>query len=80
MGDYSRFTIAWKLCINMRTEDVTDTVELALTASGCDQIVLCHKPRLLSDNGSCYISSGLAEWLEKKNIKHVGGAPFHPQT
>ena len=26
-----------KLCTTMRTEDVTDTLELALKASGCDQ-------------------------------------------
>jgi len=46
----------------MRAGDVTDTIELALTASGCDQAIVRHKPRLLSDNGSCYISGDLAEW------------------
>ena len=40
----------------MRAEDVTNTIELALAASGCDQAVVRHMPRLLSDNGSCYIS------------------------
>lgn len=64
----------------MRAGDVTDTIELALTASGCDQAVVRHKPRLLSDNGSCYISGDLAEWLEGQKMKHVRGAPFHPQT
>ena len=64
----------------LRAEDVTDTIELALTASGCDQAVMRHKPRLLSDNGSCYISGDLAEWLGKQNMKHVRDAPFHPQT
>ena len=54
LDDYSRYIIAWKLCTNMRTEDVTDTIGMALTASGCDQAVVRHKPRLLSDNGSCY--------------------------
>lgn len=53
LDDYSRYIIAWKLCTNMRAGDVTDTIELALTASGCDQAVVRHKPRLLSDNGSC---------------------------
>lgn len=37
LDDYSRYIIAWKLCTTMRAEDVTDTIELALTASGCDQ-------------------------------------------
>jgi transposase InsO family protein len=45
-----------------------------------NQAVVRHKPRLLSDNGSCYISGDLAEWLEGQNMKHVRGAPFHPQT
>ena len=34
LDDYSRYIIAWKLCTNMRTEDVTDTLELALQALG----------------------------------------------
>jgi putative transposase len=80
LDDYSRYIIAWKLCTNMRAEDVTDTIQMALTASGCDQAVIRHKPRLLSDNGSCYISGDLATWMQKQNMKHIRGAPFHPQT
>jgi putative transposase len=68
------------LCSTMKAEDVTDTLELALTASGCDQAHVHHKPRLLSDNGSSYISGDLAEWLDNRRMKHVRGAPYHPQT
>ena len=64
----------------MRTEDVADTLDLALQASGCDQVHVVHKPRLLSDNGSSYVSGELAEWLGKKGMKHSRGAPYHPQT
>ena len=64
----------------MRADDVTDTLELALVASGCDSAKVAHKPRLLSDNGSSYISSDLAEWLKDRGIAHVRGAPCHPQT
>ena len=80
LDDYSRYIIAWKLCTTMRASDVTETIELALAASGCDQAVVQHKPRLLSDNGSYYISGELAEWMEKQKMEHVRGAPFHPQT
>ena len=80
LDDYSRYIIAWKLCSTMRTSDVTETIELALAASGCDQAVVQHKPRLLSDNGSCYISGELAEWMQKQEMEHIRGAPFHPQT
>lgn len=41
-------SMSWKLCTNMRTQDVTDTLDLALAASGCDQAHVVHKPRLLS--------------------------------
>ena len=77
LDDYSRYIIAWKLCTNMRAEDVTDTLDLALQASGCDQVHVAHKPRLLSDNGSSYVSGDLAEWLQNKGMKHSRGAPYH---
>ena len=80
LDDYSRYIISWKLCTNMKAEDVTDTLELALQASGCDQVHVVHKPRLLSDNGSSYVSGDLAEWLQDKGMKHSRGAPYHPQT
>src|SRR5690606_12488510 len=56
LDDFSRYIIAWKLCTNMRAEDVTDTLDLALEASGCDSATVLHKPRLLSDNGPSYIA------------------------
>jgi len=34
LDDYSRYIIAWKLCSTTKAEDVTDTLELALIASG----------------------------------------------
>ena len=52
LDDFSRYVIAWKLCTTIRAEDVTDTLQLALEASGCDQPTVLHRPRLLSDNGS----------------------------
>ncbi len=80
LDDFSRYIIAWKLCTTMKTGDVTETLELALQASGCDQANVVHKPRLLSDNGASYISGDLAEWLDEKGMTHVRGAPYHPQT
>ena len=64
----------------MKAEDVTDTWQLALAASGCDQVHVVNKPRPLSDNGSSYVSADLAEWLEDQGLDHVRGAPHHPQT
>jgi transposase InsO family protein len=80
LDDYSRYIVAWKLCTTMKAGDVTDTLELALEASGCAAARVRHKPRLLSDNGSSYISHDLANWLEHQGMGHVRGAPNHPQT
>ena len=80
LDDFSRYIIAWKLCTTMKVEDVTQTLQLALVASGCDKAHVRHKPRLLSDNGSSYVAGDLAEWLDEKGMKHIRGAPYHPQT
>jgi transposase InsO family protein len=45
LDDYSRYIIGWKLCGTMRAEDVTDTLDIALAASGCDSAKVVHKPR-----------------------------------
>ena len=37
-------------------------------------------PRLLSYNGSSYVTAHLAECLQGKGMDHVRGAPHHPQT
>lgn len=77
LDDYSRYIIAWELCRNMRSDDVEKVVTKALdkTGLGKDQ-----RPRLLSDNGSCYVSGDLKEFLEEESIVHVRGKPLHPQT
>ena len=80
LDDYSRYIISWKLCTTMKARDVTDTLDMALSASGCDQAMVVQKPRLLSDNGSSYVAAELVEYLNDKGMDHVRGAPHHPQT
>ncbi len=77
LDDYSRYIVIWKLCSTMKAEDVTNTIDEAIAFSGVNEKSM---PRLLSDNGSCYISHELAEYIGEKNIKHVRGRPLHPQT
>ena len=80
LDDFSRYIIAWKLCSTMKADDVTATLEMALDASGLDKVKVVHRPRLLSDNGSSYVSNDLAKWLERHEMAHVRGAPYHPMT
>jgi transposase InsO family protein len=80
LDDYSRRILAWKLGATMRVEDVTETLDLARAATGVDRVRVEHKPRLLSDNGSCYLAKDLADYLEKHEIDHTRGRPYHPMT
>jgi transposase InsO family protein len=48
----------------MKAQDVSDTLDLVLAKSGLDLVNVGHRPRLLSDNGSSYISADLAEWIK----------------
>jgi len=77
LDDYSRYIVHWELCSNMKTDDVTRTLDSALEKAGFDKN---NSPRLLSDNGSCYISSELAEYIENNGMSHVRRRPMHPQT
>ena len=80
LDDYSRYIVAWKLCTTMKADDVAGTLTMALKASGCDSARVTHRPRLLSDNGPCYIAGDLATWLSDQGIPHTRGSPGHPQT
>ena len=80
LDDFSRYIVAWKLCTTMAAADVTETLELALQASGLDQANANMRPRLLSDNGPSYIASDLSEWLGEQGMRHTRGKPYHPMT
>jgi len=80
MDDFSRFILAWKLCTSMNADDVKDTLDLAIERTCVENVKIVQKPRLLSDNGPCYISGSLKEYLADNNIKHTRGKPYHPMT
>ena len=77
LDDYSRYIVRWELCSNMKADEVTRTIDSALEKASLDKN---NSPRLLSDNGSYYISSELAEYIQDKGMSHVRGRPMHPQT
>jgi len=77
MDDYSRFIIHHELCTTMKTPDVERNVEAALIKTGLPQ---GRRPKILSDNGSCYISEDIKAFMKEKGITQVHGAPNHPQT
>jgi transposase InsO family protein len=80
LDDYSRFIVAWRLCTSMSAKDVSNTLDDARIFTGVDQVKVKHKPRLLSDNGPCYIASELSDYLADNGMTHTRGRPYHPQT
>jgi transposase InsO family protein len=80
LDDYSRYIISWKLTTTMGADDVKLTLDDAIGRTGADQVVVKHRPRLLSDNGPCYLSKELKEYLKERKMQHTRGAPYHPQT
>jgi len=77
LDDYSRYIVHWELCSTMKATDAVRTVEQAL---GKARIKANAVPRLLSDNGSCYLSGELKSYLSKRGVEHTRGKPMHPQT
>jgi putative transposase len=66
LDDFSRYIVAWRLSATMGATDVTETLDQALAFTGVDQVRVKHRPRLLSDNGSAYLSDELKEYLAGK--------------
>ena len=63
----------WKAATN-----TCDNPLLVYTA--IDEASATVPPRLLSDNGPCYISKSLGEYLQRAGMEHTRGRPFHPMT
>jgi len=80
LDDYSRYILAWKLTPTMSALDVQETLQISLDKTGLEHVQVRHRPRLLSDNGPCYLSKDLKSFLDSKHMEHTRGAPYHPMT
>ena len=64
----------------MLAEDVQELLDMAIAKTGVDKVKVKHRPRLLSENGPCYISKDLEDYLDKRKMDHTRGRPYHPLT
>lgn len=80
LDDHSRYIIAWKLFTTMSAGDVKELLDIAVERTGVHQVAVRHRPRLLSDNGPCYLSGELEEYIREKGMTHTRSAPYHPMT
>jgi putative transposase len=80
LDDYSRFILAWRLCQGMSADGGKLTPNDLILFMGIRHARVISRPRLLSDNGPCYVSKALGDYLEEEGIGHTRGKPFHPMT
>jgi putative transposase len=80
LDDFSRYILAWQLCTTMTTDDVKRVLDIAITKTGITKVLVYNRPRLLSDNGPCFISSSLRMYLKENKMDHTRCRPYHPQT
>ena len=80
MDDYSRFILSWKLQRDMSAQSLIDVVQEAVDATNMTDVPVEDRTRLLSDNGSGYVSKAFREYLHLVGIGHILAAPYHPQT
>jgi putative transposase len=80
MDDYSRFILAWKLQKDMSANSLIEVVQEAVDTTGMTEVPVEDRTKLLSDNGSGYVSRVFRDYLRLVGIEHILSAPFHPQT
>jgi putative transposase len=80
LDDYSRYIMDWKLFTGMAATDVRELLDRAIEKTKVEQVEIRHRPRLLTDNGPCFISKALAEYLQGREMRHTRGQPYHPMT
>ena len=80
MDDYSRSILAWKLQVDMTADSLIQVVQVAVDITGMTEVPLEDRTRLLSDNGSGYVSRAFHDYLSLVGIRHIRAAPYHPQT
>ena len=64
----------------MTSDSFIEVVQDAVDKTGMTEIPVQDRTRLLSDNGSGYVSRAFRDYLHLVGIRHILAAPFHPQT
>ncbi len=80
LDDYSRFIVAHKLQRDMISDSFIKVVQEAVDKTGMAEVPVADRTRLLSDNGSGYVSRAFNDYLHLVGIRHILAAPYHPQT
>ncbi len=74
MDGYSRYIVHHELRASMTEHDVEVTVQKAL------EKYPGHKPKIISDNGSQYVSKDFQVFLKEVGLQHIRTSPSYPQS
>ena len=66
--------------VDRSVDSSIEVVQDAVDKTGMTEIPVQGRTRLLSDNGSGYVSRAFRDYLHLVGIRHILAAPFHPQT
>lgn len=80
IDDYSRYLICFEVVQDMTGPTLSDLVQKAVEITGMIDVPIQRRTRLLSDNGSGYISKVFNEYLDTLGIRHIFASRCHPQT
>jgi len=64
----------------MSANSLIEVVQEAVDTIGMTDVPVENRTRLLSDNGSGYVSRAFRDYLNLVGIGHILAAPYHPQT
>jgi len=79
-ASFSRFILAWELKTDMTSASISEVLERAVEWTGMKSVPVQDRTRLLSDNGSSYLSHAFEDYMRMLGIRHIRCAPHHPQT
>ena len=64
----------------MSANSLIEVIQKAVDTTGMTDVPVENRARLLSDNGSGYVSRAFRDYLHLVGIGHILAAPYHPQT
>ena len=80
LDDHSRKLLACPVKPDESSQSASDAVEMALETARSEGHAVDTKPTLLTDNGSGFAGEVLSKYLRARGVRHIFGAPYHPQT
>jgi len=80
LDDFSRYIVAWEAVHHDEGRGPSPPRSKCAGCRGARQSQGPPSAKAAVRNGSSYISDDPAKWLERHDMAHVRGAPYHPMT